>query len=98
MSTYFKEVLALLDEFFQKNYKETQDKLVMEALLYLVDFFKFMLNSPHLHSYINSQRIVPRLIEMLKLHHDPQVVTSLSGAIHEVSKFALFYPDLLGEE
>ena len=43
-SDYFKKVLEICHEFFKNNYQEKKDSLIIEIVLYLVNYFKFLMN------------------------------------------------------
>lgn len=52
-SDYFKQVLEICDTVFKLKCEEKDDALVLEILLYQIDFFKFMMNFGQLHKFLS---------------------------------------------
>jgi hypothetical protein len=96
-SQTFKIVLMICDEFFAKMYLETTDTMVVEAVLYYVDFVKYLMGFSRAHEHIRQQHTIPKLFEMLRSHKQPQVVMSVCSALNEAAKHKMFYTELLGE-
>jgi len=52
-SAYFRQVLEICITAFGINLEAKEDPLILEILLYQIDFFKFMMNFGQLHGLLN---------------------------------------------
>jgi len=46
-------VLEICEVFFKRELKNKDDNLILEIMLYLIEFYKFLLGFFNLHAYIN---------------------------------------------
>lgn len=54
-SDYFRQVMEIIITSFSNNLEVRQDPLVLEILLYQIDFLKFMMNFGQLHGLLNQK-------------------------------------------
>jgi hypothetical protein len=97
VSKNYQMVLNQCIQFLKNNYKEKNDTLVLEILLYIIDYFRFLMNFQNLHTLLKSNEIIFYLVEMLQIHDNLYIVRSLTQAILEATKITIFYPDLLND-
>ena len=71
--------------------------MVMEGIVYYVDFLKYLLNFGRMHPFLKKLDFVTKLVSMLKFHKQPKVVSAVCATLNEVSKLPIFYPQLVGE-
>lgn len=71
--------------------------MVMEGIVYYIDFLKYLLNFCRMHPFLKKLDFVTKLVSMLKFHKQPQVVSAVCATLNEVSKLPIFYPQLVGE-
>jgi len=71
--------------------------VVMEGIVYYIDFLKYLLNFCRMHPFLKKLDFVTKLVSMLKFHKQPQVVSAVCATLNEVSKLPIFYPQLVGE-
>ena len=67
-SIHFRKMIEECYTFLNAHYLEHTDKLTLEILLYLVNFFKNMLQYETLQKFIEQKKIINHFIEMLKVH------------------------------
>jgi hypothetical protein len=76
-SENFRDVLSLCDGFFASKCQDTVDTVTMEGIVYYIDFLKYLLNFGQMHIYLKGLDFVSKLVQMLKVHTLPQVVSSV---------------------
>lgn len=96
-SRFYQIIFGSCVTFLKNNYKDKNESLVMEILLYLIDFFKFLMNFTLLYQHLNNNEIVFYFIEMLSIHENNHIIKSVTASLLEASKITVFYPDLLND-
>jgi len=91
-------MLLTINQFFEKQKHETQNELVMEILLYQIDYWRFLMNYQALHPIICQYKVIGTLISMLKVHKNEKIVRALSTTLQTASQTVEFYPDLLSDD
>ena len=83
---FVNDIFRLSVKFFRENHKEKNDNLVLEIQLYLIDFFKYLMDFQSLHETLNSNDIVFIMIVMLRAHENEYILKALASALQKAAK------------
>ena len=91
----YSEFFDICSEFLKNNHKEKNDPLVLEILLYTIDFFDYLLKYTELHDMLNNSNIIYTIASMIDIHDNKYILKSISVILANASKYVIFTADLL---
>ena len=90
----YSDFFDICAEFLKNNYQEKEDPLILEILLYVIDFLN-LVKYPELHDMLNDNNIIYTIASMLSIHTNKHILKSISVVLANASKCIIFNADLL---
>eukprot|EP00347_Sterkiella_histriomuscorum_P023636 403333912 len=97
-SKFYQIIFSSCVQFLKTHYKQKTDPLILEIMLYLVDFFKYLMNFSMLYTSLNNNEIINCFVEMLGIHDNISLVKGITSSLVEASKITVFFPDILNDQ
>lgn len=82
----YSEFFDICTEFLNNNYQEKNDPLILEILLYVIDYFDYLLKYTELHDMLNDNNVIFTIASMLNLHDNKHILKSISVILANASK------------
>lgn len=57
-SKQFKASLAICEGYFSENCMETEDMMVMEGILYYLDYYRYLINFPKMQRHLKDVNVI----------------------------------------
>lgn len=91
----YSDFFDICTDFLKSNYQEKSDPLILEILLYVIDFYDYLLKYTELHDMLNDNNIIYTIASMLNIHENKHILKSISVVLSNASKCIIFNADLL---
>ena len=91
----YSDFFDICTEFLKNNHQEKSDPLILEILLYVIDYFDYLLKYPELHDMLNDNNIICTIASMLNIHENKHILKSISIVLANASKCIIFNANLL---
>jgi hypothetical protein len=95
--TEYNDFFSICSDFLKNNYKEKNDPLILEILLYLIGYFDHLIKHNIFHDKINDNNIIFIISCMMSIHSNKYIMKAISSILANASKSIIFYADLLTE-
>ena len=82
----YSEFFDICSEFLKNNYQEKSDPLILEILLYVIDYFDYLLKYTELHDMLNDNNVIFTIASMLNIHENKYILKSISVVLANASK------------
>ena len=89
------EFFDLCTDFLKNNYQEKDDPLILELLLYVIDYFNYLLKYAEMFDPLNDNNVIFTIASMLNIHDNKHILKAISVLLATASKCMIFYADLL---
>lgn len=91
----YSEFFDICTEFLKNNYQEKNDPLILEILLYVIDYYDYLLKYTELHEMLNDNNVIFTIASMLNIHENKHILRAISAVLANASKCIIFNADLL---
>lgn len=91
----YSEFFDICTDFLKNNYQEKSDPLILEILLYVIEYFEYLINFQELYDMLNDNNVIFTIASMLNLHDNKHILKALSVVLYKASRSIVFNADLL---
>ena len=88
-------VFDICTEFLENNFQEKANPLILEIMLYVIDYFDHLLKYTELHDMLNDNNMIFMIASMLNIHDNKYILKSISVVLASALKCVIFNTDLL---
>ena len=82
----YSEFFDICTEFLKNNYQEKTDPLILEILLYVIEYYDYLLKFTELHDMLNDNNVIFIISSMLSIHDNKHILKAISVVLSNASK------------